>query len=182
MKFLHKIPLSGYDLTQDAFTGRKVAVRLQIPAAHDVPLLRFDQLPDALKQRRFIFLDPAIEQRLIVAKTNPSDSSQISAAVRKVAMAAAAPSCQFQSQTGSRCALQTINSFFILFSPFLWLICAAVCMGIHSYLRRVFDRALPLYLTDHFSRLPLPPPDSHSRFDHRAGGNCPPSIRSSCLR
>ena len=33
-----------------------------------MPLLHFDQLPDALKQRRFIFLDPAIEQRLIVAK------------------------------------------------------------------------------------------------------------------
>jgi len=47
-------------------------------------------------------------------KTKPSYCSQKSAAVRKVAMAAVAPSCQFHSQTGSKCALHTRKIFFIL--------------------------------------------------------------------
>lgn len=43
MKFLHKISASNDDLPQDTFAGGKVTVRLQVPAAHNVPFPRFNQ-------------------------------------------------------------------------------------------------------------------------------------------
>lgn len=47
--------------------------------------------------------------------TNPSNSSQKSAAVRNVEIASAAPSCHFHSHIGSMCALHNKYTFFILF-------------------------------------------------------------------
>ena len=44
MEFLHEISPSDYDLPQNTFAGRKVAVWLQVPAAHNVPFPRLNQL------------------------------------------------------------------------------------------------------------------------------------------
>ena len=63
-----KITPAFLDLAHKALAGGQVAVRLQMPAAHDVPFARFDQVPDARKQRRFVFFRVAVEQRLVVAE------------------------------------------------------------------------------------------------------------------
>ena len=67
-ELLLKIGPAQLHLADDRFAGRHVAVGLQIPAAHDVPLARRDQLLNPLKQLRLILLHPAIEQRLIVTE------------------------------------------------------------------------------------------------------------------
>ncbi|MNC23704.1 hypothetical protein D3C75_717360 [compost metagenome] len=47
-------------LACERFARRHVAVRLQIPAAHDMPSALPHQPLDAGEQRRFVFLDPLI--------------------------------------------------------------------------------------------------------------------------
>ena len=63
-----EIRASGQNLAHKALAGRHIAVRLQVPAAHNMPLARTDKRADFFKQRRFVFLDPAVQQRFVVVE------------------------------------------------------------------------------------------------------------------
>ena len=55
-------------LPHEGFPGRHVAVRLDLPPAHDVPASGLDQTADSFEQDGFKLLDPLIQQGLVVAK------------------------------------------------------------------------------------------------------------------
>ena len=67
-EFLLEILSSGLDLAHERLSAWHVAVRLKVPAAHNVPLLLLHQAFDLFKKLRRILLDPLIQQCLIVAK------------------------------------------------------------------------------------------------------------------
>jgi hypothetical protein len=50
------------------FSGRHIAIRLKIPATHDMPLALLDQFLDFFEQRRLIFLDPHIKYSFVVVE------------------------------------------------------------------------------------------------------------------
>src|SRR5512137_1525994 len=56
------------DLADERFAARHVAVGLDVPAAHDVPLLLADELADPAEERRLVLHDPAVEHGLVVTK------------------------------------------------------------------------------------------------------------------
>ena len=65
-KFFPEIFLTGTDLADEGLAGRHVAVRLQVPAPHDVPFSGLHQFLNPLKQRQIVLLNPLIEQSLVV--------------------------------------------------------------------------------------------------------------------
>jgi hypothetical protein len=50
------------------FAGGHVAIGLNIPSPHDVPLLLFDKFLDSFKEGGIVFLHPLIKDRLIMIK------------------------------------------------------------------------------------------------------------------
>ena len=67
-EFFEKIIFAGENLAHKALACGQVAVRLEIPAAHDVPFALFDELLDAPEERGIVFLHPFIKHRLVVAE------------------------------------------------------------------------------------------------------------------
>ena len=67
-KAAFKITLALQNLTGHALAAGHVAVGLQIPAAHDVPLAGLDQRTDLLKQGRIVLLHVFVNGCLVVAK------------------------------------------------------------------------------------------------------------------
>ena len=66
-----EIALPEEDLADERFAARHVAVRLEEPAAEDVPLLGLDETPDAVEQLGLVFLDPLVEEGFVVAEDVP---------------------------------------------------------------------------------------------------------------
>ena len=56
------------DLSDEGLARRHVAVRLEKPAAHDVPLLLLHEPLDPSEQSRLVLLDPLVEHRLVVVE------------------------------------------------------------------------------------------------------------------
>ena len=56
------------DLTGKSFTRGQIAIGLNVPAAHDVPLAELYKLLNFMKQGRLVFLYPAINEGLVVAE------------------------------------------------------------------------------------------------------------------
>ena len=63
-----KIASAQRNLSDECFPGGEIAVGLQIPAAHNVPLPRFHLFPDGREQFRVFFFHKFIEQRFIVVE------------------------------------------------------------------------------------------------------------------
>lgn len=60
--------IAGKDLAHKALACGQIAVRLEIPAAHDVPPSLFDELLNAPEKRGIIFLHPFVKHRFVVAE------------------------------------------------------------------------------------------------------------------
>ena len=58
----------GQNLAHEGLARRHVAVRLQEPAPHDVPLALAHQPLDPREQRRLVLLHPLVEDRLVVVE------------------------------------------------------------------------------------------------------------------
>ena len=67
-EFFGKIGAAQLHLADQRFPAGHVAIGLQVPSAHDVPLSGLDQGLNAPEQLGLIFLHPAIEQGFIVAE------------------------------------------------------------------------------------------------------------------
>ena len=67
-EFFLKIRPAQLHLPDDGLARGHVAVGLKIPSAHDAPLPGAHQPANAGEQLRLVFLNPAIEQRLVVAE------------------------------------------------------------------------------------------------------------------
>ena len=66
MKFVQEIVMPMQDLSYKGFPGGHIAVRLQIPAAHDVPFPLGDQLPYPVKKFRVVLFYIFVEKRFVV--------------------------------------------------------------------------------------------------------------------
>ena len=67
-EFLPEISLSQNDLADKGLSAGHVAVRLEEPAAQDVPLSLLDQALDFLEEGGLIFLDPLVEDGFVVTE------------------------------------------------------------------------------------------------------------------
>mgnify|MGYP000084736447 CR=1 FL=1 len=65
-EMLAKPRLADQNLADQRFARGQIAVRLQPPATHDMPLAGLDQFANALEQRRLVLLYPPIQHRFIV--------------------------------------------------------------------------------------------------------------------
>ncbi len=68
IEFLFEISAPEQRLAHEGFARRHVAVRLEVPTAHDAPLAGGDQLLDAREEGRLELLHPAVEDGLVVAE------------------------------------------------------------------------------------------------------------------
>jgi hypothetical protein len=67
-EFLEEISLAHQGLADEGFASRQVAVRLYVPAAHDVPPALLHQSLDTAEQGGLVLLHPLVKNRLVVTK------------------------------------------------------------------------------------------------------------------
>ena len=63
-----EVALADQALADERFAAWHIAVRLDVPAAHDVPLAPLDQSANPPEQGGLVFLDPPVEDRLVVVE------------------------------------------------------------------------------------------------------------------
>ena len=67
-EFFKEIVPAGEDLADKALSADQIAVRLEIPSAHDMPFSLFDKALDAAEQRGVVLLHPFVKQGFVVAE------------------------------------------------------------------------------------------------------------------
>jgi hypothetical protein len=70
-ELIAEVPPAYQSLPHERFAARHVAVGLDKPTAHDMPFPLFHEPLNASEQSRIVFLNPFVQDRLVVVEYEP---------------------------------------------------------------------------------------------------------------
>jgi len=65
-ELLIEVPSSCQNLANESFARRHIAVGLEIPSTHDMPLSSFNKPANPVEQLRLVFLNPLVENYFVM--------------------------------------------------------------------------------------------------------------------